>query len=123
MKRYFWEAAVLAVLVLILRFMFALGPIPLTCIGAAGFFLLPVVDRCIRRNNETRVEFFEVTAYMEQLLCSYKRRSKIPSAIEDCSKLYPVKSRMGYALQQALYIEDGRGSPEQCHSGNGTEEG
>ena len=104
MKRYFWEAAVLAVLVLILRFMFALRPIPLTCIGAAGFFLLPVVDRCIRRNNETRVEFFEITAYLEQLLCSYKRRSKIPSAIEDCSKLYPVKSRMGYVLQQALYI-------------------
>lgn len=104
MKKYFGETAILGAFLFVLRIMFSLRIIPLSCIGAAGFFLLPVVDRCIRRNNETRVEFFQVTAYMEQLLCSYKRLGTIPPVIADCSRLYPIESRIGYALQQVLYI-------------------
>lgn len=104
MKRYLWEICFLSILVLILHVMFAMPPIPLLCIWGAGLFLLPVVNRCIQRINETKVEFFELTAYMEQLICSYKRLGAITPALWDCRTLYPEKSQIGHALRQALYI-------------------
>ena len=104
MRRYLWEISVLGILMLILYVMFSMQPVPLLCVCGAGLFLLPVVNRCIRRIYEKKAEYFELTAYMEQLICSYKRLGTIPPALEDCGTLYPEESRTGRVLRQALYI-------------------
>ena len=104
MKRYLWEISALAICMLILHVMFAMQLVPLLCVGGVGLFLLPVVNRCIWRTYGKKAEFFELTAYMEQLICSYKRWGTISPALEDCRTLYPEESRMSKVLQQALYI-------------------
>lgn len=104
MKRYLWEVSALVICMLILHVMFAMQLVPLLCVGGAGLFLLPVVNRCIRRIYGKKAEYFELTAYMEQLICSYKRLGTISPALEDCRTLYPEESQMGKVLQQALYI-------------------
>ncbi|MCM1441878.1 MAG: hypothetical protein NC131_22100 [Roseburia sp.] len=104
MKKYFFQTAILGILELILFRVYKIPPVSLIVTGCTGLLLLPVVNRCIQRTHEAKAEFFEITAYMEQLLCSYKRWGTLPQALEDCRVLYPEKSRMADALQQALYI-------------------
>lgn len=104
MRKYFWQIFALGILEFILIKVYRIPPASMIVVGSIGLLLLPVVNRCIQRIHMSKAEFFEITAYMEQLLCSYKRWGTLPAALEDCITLYPEESRMGHALQQALYI-------------------
>lgn len=102
--KYVWQTAVLGMLELTLYALCGVRLVSMLALMGAGLLLLPVANRCIQRIHEAETEFFEMTSYMEQLLCSYKRWGILSPALEDCIALYPENSRMGCALQQALYI-------------------
>lgn len=104
MKRFLLESLGLSAAVVILHYMFTLHLLAIAAIWMTGLLLLPVVNRCIRRIHESEAEYYEMTAYMEQVLCSYKRWGTIQSAIEDCETLYPEENRMGRVIRQALHI-------------------
>ncbi|MCH5252268.1 MAG: hypothetical protein J1F22_04780 [Lachnospiraceae bacterium] len=69
-----------------------------------GILLLPWLEHCLRRNSQAKKEYYELTAYMEQMLCSYKREGNIRLALEDCATLFPEKSKMGKLLGKMLHM-------------------
>lgn len=79
-------------------------------VWGTGLALLPVLDTCLRRSKRAQEEYFEITTYMEQLLCSYKRLGSVRLALEDCRILFVENSKMGMLLRQALYtLKTGEG--------------
>lgn len=69
----------------------------LVCIGLVPFF-----ERAQKHAQKAAAEFQDVTLYMEQVLCSYRRWGKLKNAWEDCLLLFERESRMGLAITAAL---------------------
>ncbi|MBO5487018.1 MAG: hypothetical protein J5988_08860 [Eubacterium sp.] len=79
-----------------------------------GIFLLPVIWYGDIRRYWSEKEFHEMTGYMEQLMCSYRREKTILDSLEDCRILYVPGSRMETVLSEAV---------EKLHGGVGNEKG
>ena len=60
----------------------------LVCIGLVPFF-----ERAQKHAQKAAAEFQDVTLYMEQVLCSYRRWGKLKNAWEDCLLLFERESR------------------------------
>lgn len=73
-------------------------------VWGTGILLLPWLECCLRRNNRAEREYYEITAYMEQMLCSYKREGNIRRAVEDCASLFSDKTKMGKILREMLHM-------------------
>jgi hypothetical protein len=67
-----------------------------------GICLLPFFEKNRRRGIAEAKEYEEVTMYMEQLLCSYKRYGQMGRAWEDCMLVFEEKSDMRMAIEKAL---------------------
>lgn len=66
-----------------------------------------------RKGECAKADYYEVTAYMEQFLCSYKRLDHVRMAWEDCCNLFEERSNIYQAIQRAIHImetgENGQG--------------
>lgn len=71
------------------------------CLVSIG--LLPLFERNRKCAQKESVEYGELTLYMEQVLCSYRRWKKLGCAWEDCLLLYEKDSRMRKAIANALH--------------------
>lgn len=71
---------------------FCAGIVPVSVIWYAG----------IRRGRAER-EFYDMTGYMEQFLCSYGQEKTVLKSLENCMVLYAENSRMGKVLKDAVY--------------------
>jgi hypothetical protein len=67
-----------------------------------GICLLPFFEKNRNRGIAAAKEYDEVTLYMEQLLCSYKRYGQMGNAWTDCLLVFEEKSDMRHAIEQAL---------------------
>ncbi len=67
-------------------------------------FSIPQIHRCIKEAKEQEHRYTELTVYMEQLLCSYKRTNKLTDSLQDCGTLFSPKSIMGKCISRAVYI-------------------
>ena len=77
------------------------------CIGALA---LPIFFRLFARATRYETEFYEMTTYMDQLICSYKRTGHIHLALHDCCAIFDKETKIYHALQKALCIlETGEG--------------
>lgn len=82
--------------------------------GLEFLFAVPLFAACclaarnIRKYHlaQKRYEdsYFQVTTYLEQLLCSYRRLGHAGKALEDCALLFEEGSPMDAALRQAKHI-------------------
>lgn len=70
------------------------------CVVSSG--MIPLYERNQKMVKEDKREYEEVTLYMEQVLCSYRRLRHLRSAWEDCLLLYENGSPMGKAIAAAL---------------------
>lgn len=70
------------------------------CLMSSG--MIPLFERSRKRMKEDQKEYEEVTLYMEQVLCSYRRLHHLRSAWEDCLLLYESDSPMGKSIAAAL---------------------
>lgn len=70
------------------------------CIVSGG--IIPIFERNQKKVRAEEKEYEEVTLYMEQVLCSYRRLRHLGSAWEDCLLLYEKGSTMGKAIAAAL---------------------
>lgn len=104
MKRILWEIIGFSLLAAGISHLFMLHVVGSILVWVTGLFLLPVVNLCGRRWREAEAEYYDVTTYMEQILCSYKRLGTLVPALEDCVSLYSEEDRMGQVLQQALCV-------------------
>ena len=63
-----------------------------------------------RKGECAKEDYYEVTVYMEQFLCSYKRLGHVRMAWEDCCNLFEEKSNIYQAIQRAIYIMETGGN-------------
>lgn len=109
-KRICLEAMGLSVLVAVMRFLFQMGPAGSMAVWGTGLILVPAFDKLLCRIGSAKKEYYEMTVYMEQMICSYKRLGNVRLALEDCVTLFDEGSKMGKALRQALHtLKTGEG--------------
>lgn len=70
------------------------------CVVGGG--MIPVLERNQKKVRIDEKEYEEVTLYMEQVLCSYRRLHHLRNAWEDCLLLYENGSPMRKAIAAAL---------------------
>ena len=63
-------------------------------------FLIPGLRKSVEIEKNEKKRFEELCLYMEQLICSYKRKGKILAAIEDCICIFESDTSMMKALLQ-----------------------
>ena len=102
------------ILTIIVVYFFQLTRLSAWSLFVFGIFMLPVIWYGDIRRCRSEKDFYEMTGYMEQLLCSYRREKTILDSLEDCRTLYIPKSRMGMVLSEAV---------EKLHDGGGNEKG
>lgn len=71
---------------------------------AGAWLFMRQVAGCICREKKNERKYHEVTMYLEQLLCSYRRMGHAGMAMEDCSTIFESGSEMGQAVKNALHI-------------------
>ncbi len=87
--------------------------------GALGLYLSGTVAVSViwysgirRKRSETA--FYDMTEYLEQLLCSYGREKTILDCLGDCLVLFPEKSPMRKVLKRAVYkLRSGEGNEDE----------
>lgn len=82
--------------------------------GLEPLFAVPLFAACCLAARKIRMyhlvqkkyefSYFQVTMYLEQLLCSYRRLGHAGKALEDCALLFEQGSPMDAALRQAKHI-------------------
>jgi hypothetical protein len=73
----------------------------LTLVAFAALLSIRKSVVCERRYEQ---EYQEVSLYLEQLLCSYRRLNHAGKALEDCSSIFEENSPMGKAVAEAIHV-------------------
>lgn len=67
----------------------------------------------VKKLREKEREFWNMTSYMDQLICSYKRLGHIRLALQDCCSIATSSDRLYKMLQRAIHIlETGEGAKD-----------
>ena len=69
-----------------------------------GILLVPIWFRIRSGERKTWNEYYEMTTYMELLLCSFKRTGHIKIALQDCQLVFRGRGKMGKAVGKAIHI-------------------
>lgn len=114
-KRRIWlEVIAFTAIMLGIHYLFRMKLVSSVVVWGIGLAMIPLFDYSLRRGQSARAEYYEMTAYMEQMLCSYKRLGSVKLALEDCITIFTKNSRMGKALRKALYtLKTGEGIEKQ----------
>ena len=115
------EAVGEAVLALVLWFFGIpfIMQIPLYVFVAVGIFRM---ERQKERERKKKTEYEEAAAYMEQLLCSYKRLGHLGRAWEDCLPLCEQGGTMWHLIRRAQeLLKSGEDSTDSGYADNSGE--
>lgn len=114
MKRLVIEGGILGIVLLVIALSYSLG-IPQSLVaGGIGFLLLPLADRCRIRARTVEDEFYQVSSYMEQMLCSFRRRPVIGAALQDSQSIFARETKMWRILEKMKSsLQAGELVPEQ----------
>ena len=108
-----WELVCLVGVVL-LSFLYHLWFLSGAVLFVAASLVQPRVRRSIRQAKEDEYEYNQLTIYMEQLLCSYKRNGSLVESMTDCLSVFEKGEPIGKHIEKALYI---------LQTGEGVEDG
>ena len=90
--------------VLFIVWVYGLGVVFIVPLFAASCVAVARIRRYQRADREYEVAYSQVTTYLEQLLCSYRRLGHAGKALEDCRTLFREDCLMGKAICQAMHI-------------------
>ncbi len=76
--------------------------IVIICFAVILYF--PLLCRIWRRGRRERQDFYDLTMYMEQMICSYRRLGNVSLSLEDCVTLFPEDGGMGRLLRRTLHV-------------------
>lgn len=62
------------------------------------------IKKCSQEEKDHEKRYHQVTTYLEQLLCSYRRLGHAGKAMEDCCTIFESGSEMGRALKRAVHV-------------------
>lgn len=103
--------AILAALgdVLVL-YIFHLSGWPAICLFLISGLCAPLSIKTSRKRQLWKEEFYDLSAFMEQFLCSYKRWGHMKMAFKDCMDIFEKESRICSLIQRAIAVlETGEG--------------
>ena len=70
----------------------------------AGLWFSPTLVRNSYRNKYEKQRFSDVNVYIEQMLYAFKNSQKILTSLQDVRVLFPVKSPMREAIDEAIVV-------------------
>ncbi len=73
-------------------------------VGLFGCLLVPLWLAIQKRVCDQQEQYYEMTVYMELLLCSFKRTGHIKMALQDCLSAFRSDSRIAEMLETAIHI-------------------
>lgn len=97
---YAWMVPFVAIVVRI----YGLGWLFVLPLSAASCLAVSRIRSCRMADLQYEYTYIEVTTYLEQLLCSYRRLGHAGKALEDCRLLFQTDSPMGQAICRAKHI-------------------
>lgn len=103
LKKWAVYGAVISFVALIV-WIYGLGWLSVLPLGAASCLAVWRIRACRLAELQYEYTYIEVTTYLEQLLCSYRRLGHAGKALEDCRLLFEAESPMGKAIAQAKHI-------------------
>lgn len=92
--------AILGIIALSLAFQLKI--IPIIIISAVCLYLTPRIALVIAENKYEENKFQETTSYIEQMLYSFRRNSKILASLQDTVLLFP-EGEMHDAIEEAIH--------------------
>lgn len=101
------NALVYVMLALLLFFLvraFGLNGYCFLFLGAGGIWTIGKIQKYRKTEQMYETTYRQVTTYLEQLLCSYRRLGHAGKALGDCQMLFPADSSMGQAIERAKHI-------------------
>lgn len=99
--------------VMLVVWIYGLGWLSVLPLSAASCLSVSRIRACRLAELKYEYTYIEVTTYLEQLLCSYRRLGHAGKALEDCRLLFEADSPMGRAIGQAKHILlTGEGVPD-----------
>lgn len=102
-KRWIFYAGMIP-LVLSVVWIYGLGWLSVIPLCAASYVALSKIRACRLTDMQYEYTYMQVTTYLEQLLCSYRRLGHAGKALEDCRLLFEPDSPMGKAISEAKHI-------------------
>lgn len=88
--------------IIALSFAFQLKIIPIICITIACIYVAPRIMLALAEDKYEENKFQETTSYIEQMLYSFRRNSKILTSLKDTLLLFP-EGEMHDAIEEAIH--------------------
>jgi hypothetical protein len=89
---------------ILIGFIYQLEAIAVMIILAVLLYFMPQIYRYRKEGRKQEKRYWDLTVYMEQLLCSYKRTNRLIDSLQDCASLYPKESGIGKCIAAAIHI-------------------
>lgn len=90
--------------ILLIVWVYGLGMVYIVPLFVASCVAAARIRLYRRADWEYEAAYLQVTTYLEQLLCSYRRLGHAGKALEDCRTLFREDCPMGKAICQAMHI-------------------
>lgn len=110
MKRKVLGSGLYGIIILLLCYWFRLSLLFTAVAVLFGAFAIPFFLFFGEMRKRREADFYEMTSYMDQLICSYKRTGHIRLALQDCMTIFPDTTRIWLKIRQAVTVlETGEG--------------
>lgn len=111
MKNWAAGAGLMFCGIILFSFLFQLQTVEILIFCATGCSLFPFWIWIQKKRQQQKEEYYEMTVYIELLLCSYKRLGHIKLALQDCQDAFEPDGRMGRAIAKAIHkLKNGEGT-------------
>lgn len=104
MKKIWYLYPLMFVTIAVIVWVYKLWLVFIIPLCAGAWYSVRQIRNCLKIERENEKRYHEVTTYLEQLLCSYRRLGHAGKALEDCSTIFENGTEMKKALEQALHI-------------------
>lgn len=114
MKKNILAAAMGLFLAILVVYMFRLHGWYTLCLLLSAVLGVPCFIKLAAKKQRWKEEYYDVSIFMEQFLCSYKRWGHVKMAFEDCANIFEKESELYPVIQRAITVlETGEGDAER----------
>lgn len=114
MKKIILAAAMGLFLDIFVVYVFRLHGWYTLCLLLSTVLCVPCFIKIAKKKQRWKEEYYDLSIFMEQFLCSYKRWGHVKMAFEDCANIFEKESRIYPVIQRAITVlETGEGDTEK----------
>ncbi len=104
MKKFVIRISLLIIFDVAMIYIFRLHFCAILGLGIVTSVCFPFLGRAMKKRTLYQREYYEVSVFMEQFLCSYKRWGHVKMALEDCSSVFSKTNKIAGVIQQSIEV-------------------